>query len=128
MINGGSALSGKIGMRMRLLLLIIIPKFNMPKAIKPIHPGEILQQEFLIPLALSQYRLAKDINVPPRRINEIIHGTRSISADTALRLAKYFANSPEFWLNLQNHYDLATEKTVIMTILKNDVKIFKFAA
>jgi len=100
----------------------------MPKTIKPIHPGEILQQEFLIPLALSQYRLAKDINVPPRRINEIIHGTRAISADTALRLGKYFNNSPEFWLNLQNHYDLATEKIVIMTILKNDVKIFKFAA
>jgi len=99
----------------------------MSKTIKPIHPGEILQQEFLIPLSLSQYRLAKDIFVPPRRINEIIHGTRSISADTALRLAKYFNNSAEFWLNLQNHYDLATEKIIIMNILKTKVKIFKLA-
>ena len=99
----------------------------MTKTIKPIHPGEILEEEFLVPFSLSQYRLAKDINVPPRRINEIIHGTRSISADTALRLAKYFNNSPEFWLNLQNHYDLATERIIIMNILKNNVKTFKFA-
>lgn len=76
------------------------------KTIKPIHPGEILNSEFLKHLQLSQYRLAKDINVPPRRINEIILGKRGISADTALRLSRYFGNSSEFWMNLQSHYDL----------------------
>lgn len=75
-----------------------------------VHPGEILQEEYLEPLGLSQYRLAKDISVPPRRINEIVHGTRSITADTALRLARYFGTSERFWLNLQARYDLETEK------------------
>lgn len=78
------------------------------KKIKPIHPGEILLEEFLEPYKLSQYRLAKDIHVPPRRINEIVHGVRSISTDTALRLGRYFGMSPEFWLNAQMRYDLAT--------------------
>lgn len=68
--------------------------------LKPTHPGEVLMEEFIKPLEISQYRLAKDINVPPRRINEIVHGKRAISADTALRLGKYFGVSPEFWLNL----------------------------
>ena len=72
----------------------------------PIHPGELLQEEFLEPLGLSQYRLAKDISVPPRRINEIVHGKRSISADTVLRLARYFGSTDRFWLNLQSRYDL----------------------
>ena len=72
----------------------------------PVHPGEVLLEEFLRPLELSQYRLAKDINVPPRRINEIVHGKRAITADTALRLARYFGTSPRFWLNLQAQYDL----------------------
>lgn len=76
----------------------------------PVHPGEILREEYLKPLDLSQYRLAKDITVPPRRINEIVHGTRSITADTALRLARYFGTSERFWLNLQARYDLETEK------------------
>lgn len=76
----------------------------------PIHPGEILLEEFLKPLEISQYRLAKDIAVPPRRINEIVHGQRSISADTALRLSLYFGLSDRFWLNLQSRYDLETEK------------------
>ena len=67
----------------------------------PVHPGEILLEEFLKPLGISQYRLAKDTSVPPRRINEIVHGLRSITADTALRLARYFGNSERFWLNLQ---------------------------
>jgi antitoxin HigA-1 len=78
--------------------------------IENIHPGEILQKDFLDPLFLSQYRIAKDIKVPPRRINEIVHGKRAISADTALRLAKYFGVSAQFWLNLQTHYDLENEK------------------
>lgn len=72
----------------------------------PVHPGEVLLEEFLEPLGLSQYRVAKDINVPPRRINEIVHGKRAVTADTALRLARYFGTSPRFWLNLQTQYDL----------------------
>jgi len=76
----------------------------------PVHPGEILMEEFLRPFELSQYRLAKDTSVPPRRINEIVHGKRAITADTALRLARYFGNSEHFWLNLQTRYDLEVER------------------
>lgn len=76
------------------------------KKLPPIHPGEILSEEFLEPMRISQYRLAKDISVPPRRINEIVHGKRSITADTALRLGRFFNMSPQFWLNLQTRYDL----------------------
>ena len=76
------------------------------KKLPLIHPGEILIEEFLKPMGLSQYRLAKDISVPPRRINEIVHGKRSISADTALRLGRFFGISPQFWLNLQTRFDL----------------------
>lgn len=72
----------------------------------PVHPGEVLAEEFLEPLGLSQYRVAKDINVPARRINEIVHGKRAVTADTALRLARYFGTSARFWLNLQAQYDL----------------------
>jgi len=82
----------------------------MNRKIANVHPGEILQEDFLIPLHLSQYRISKDIKVPPRRINEIVHGKRAITADTALRLSKYFGTSPQFWLNLQSHYDLENEK------------------
>ena len=96
----------------------------MAKKIKPIHPGEILMEEFLAPFKISQYRLAKDIGVAPRRINEIVHGTRAISADTALRLGKYFCTSPQFWLNLQSRYDLETEAEEMVYTLKNEVKIF----
>ena len=77
-----------------------------PRRLPPVHPGEILLDEFLKPMEISQYRLAKDISVPPRRINEIVHGTRSITADTALRLARYFGSSERFWMNLQARYDL----------------------
>ncbi len=76
------------------------------RELEPIHPGEILLEEFLNPMDISQYRLAKDINVDPRRINEIVHGKRAISADTAIRLGHFFNMSPQFWLNLQSHYDL----------------------
>jgi addiction module HigA family antidote len=78
--------------------------------IPPIHPGEVLLEEFLKPLGISQYRLAKDISVPPRRINEIVHGKRAITADTALRLSHYFGTSERFWMNLQTRYDLEIEK------------------
>ena len=72
----------------------------------PVHPGEILLEEFLEPMSISQYRLAKDISVPPPRINEIVHGKRAVTADTALRLSRYFGTSDRFWLNLQASYDL----------------------
>jgi antitoxin HigA-1 len=98
----------------------------MIKKIQPIHPGEILQEEFLLPFKISQYRLAKDIAVAPIRISEIIRGSRAISADTALRLGKYFNVSPEFWLNLQSHYELAVESEELGSILKNKVKVFEF--
>lgn len=99
----------------------------MSKKIKPIHPGEILNEEFLESLGLSQYRLSKDIGVSPRRINEIVHGLRSITADTALRLGKYFNISPQFWLNLQSHYDLEIEADSLTKVLK-EVKVFQFAS
>jgi addiction module HigA family antidote len=74
-----------------------------------VHPGEVLLEDFLAEMEISQYRLAKDINVPPRRINEIVHGQRSITADTALRLARYFGTTERFWLNLQSQFDLDHE-------------------
>lgn len=80
-----------------------------PKKLVPVHAGEILLEDFLVPMGISQYRLAKDISVPPRRINEIVHGKRAISADTALRLARYFGTSERFWLNLQAQFDLDVE-------------------
>ena|SRR5205085_2701158 len=80
------------------------------KRLRPIHPGEILLEEFLEPMGISQYRIAKDIGVPARRINEIVHGNRAVSADTALRLAKYLGTSERFWLNLQTRYELEVEK------------------
>ncbi len=89
----------------------------------PVHPGEILAEEFLTPLGLSQYRLAQDISVPPRRINEIVHGTRAISADTALRLARYFGTAPEFWLNLQARYDLEVERDRLGRRLEAEVAV-----
>lgn len=78
--------------------------------VPPVHPGEILLEEFLKPLEVSQYQLAKEISVPARRVNEIVHGQRRISADTALRLARYFGTSERFWMNLQTRYDLEIEK------------------
>ena len=93
------------------------------KKIMPIHPGEILLEEFLEPLGISQYRLAKDISVPARRINEIVHGKRSITADTALRLSRYFGLSDRFWLNLQARYDLELEKDKLQGRIEAEVKV-----
>jgi addiction module HigA family antidote len=89
----------------------------------PIHPGEVLQEEFLSPLGISQYRLAKDTSVPPRRINEIVRGTRAISADTALRLARHFGTSERFWLNLQSRYDLEVAKDRLGKRLEREVRV-----
>jgi addiction module HigA family antidote len=93
------------------------------KKIPPIHPGEILKEDFLDSFGISQYRLAKDINVPPRRINEIVLGKRAITIDTALRLGRYFKISPQFWTNLQSHYDLEIETDKIGNRLETEVKI-----
>jgi len=87
----------------------------------PIHPGEILLEEFLKPMRISQYRLAKDISVPPRRINEIVHGKRSITADTALRLGRFFGMSAQFWLNLQTRYDLEVTEDLLEDRLAEEV-------
>jgi len=87
------------------------------------HPGEILLEEFLKPLKVSQYKLAKDISVPARRINEIIHGKRSITADTALRLSRYFGLSDRFWLNLQGRYDLELQKDKLRGRIEKEVKV-----
>jgi len=91
------------------------------KKLPPVHPGEVLLEEFLEPMELSQYRLAKDISVPPRRINEIVHGQRSITADTALRLSRYFGTSERFWLNLQTGYDLEVERDRLGDRLESEV-------
>ncbi len=93
----------------------------------PVHPGEILMEEFLTPMGISQYRLSRDISVPPRRINEIVHGTRSITADTALRLGRYFNISPQFWLNLQTHYDLDQEQDRLGDRLEQEVQTYAMA-
>ncbi|MEW6325224.1 MAG: HigA family addiction module antitoxin [Nitrospirota bacterium] len=93
------------------------------RKIKPVHPGKILLEEFLKPMGISQYRLAKDISVPARRINEIVQGKRAITADTALRLGRYFKTSPEFWINLQTHYDLEIERDRMAGALLRDVRV-----
>jgi addiction module HigA family antidote len=93
------------------------------KVLPPIHPGEILLEEFLEPLGLSQYRLAKGISVPPRRINEIVHGKRAVTADTALRLARFFGTSDRFWLNLQTQFDLEVEKDKLGRLLETQVEV-----
>ena len=95
------------------------------KKFPPIHPGEILLEEFLKPFEISQYRLAKDISVPARRINEIVHGKRSITADTALRLSRYFGTSERFWLNLQIRHDLEVEKDRLKGRLAREVAVLE---
>lgn len=90
----------------------------------PIHPGEVLLEEFLNPLELSQHRLALDIGVDPRRINEIVLGKRRVTANTALRLSRYFATSPEFWLGLQTQYDLDVEEDEMGSRLEREVKVY----
>ncbi|CAB4546486.1 unannotated protein [freshwater metagenome] len=100
----------------------------MATKLAPIHPGEILLAEFLAPLALSQYRLAHDLSVPPRRINEIVHGKRGITADTALRLGRYFGTSAQFWLNLQTRYDLEVESDRLGMRLGVEVAVYAAAS
>ncbi|MCP5007457.1 MAG: HigA family addiction module antidote protein [Planctomycetes bacterium] len=97
------------------------------KILDPIHPGEILMEEFLKPMSISQYRLAKDINVPARRINEIVRGKRSITPDTALRLSRFFGLSERFWINLQARYDLEIEKDRLKNRLDVEVHVYTSA-
>jgi len=94
------------------------------KLLPPIHPGEILLNEFLIPMGISQYRLAKDTSVPPRRINEIVHGKRAITPNTALRLSRYFGLSERFWINMQARYDLEVEKDRLQDRLVDEVEVY----
>ncbi len=98
------------------------------RRLPPVHPGEVLDEDFLSPLGLTQYRLAKGLSVPPRRINEIVHGKRAITADTALRLARFFGTSERFWLNLQTGYDLEVERERLRTRLPREVKILRKAS
>ena len=97
------------------------------KLLSNITPGEILDEEFLKPMGITQYRLAKDVGVPPRRINQIVKGQRAITADTALRLGRYFGVSPQFWLNLQSHYDLEQEQARLAGRLAKEVKVLAAA-
>ncbi|HEX2680088.1 MAG TPA: HigA family addiction module antitoxin [Candidatus Dormibacteraeota bacterium] len=98
------------------------------KRLAPVHPGEVLLEDFLTPLGLTQYRLAKGLSVPPRRINEIVHGKRAITADTALRLARFFGTSERFWLNLQTGYDLEVQRDRLRKRLSKEVRILKRAS
>ena len=100
----------------------------MGKKMAPVHPGEILKEEFLKPLGVTQYRLAREVKVDPRRINAIILGQRAITADTALRLSRYFGLSQRFWLNLQARYDLEVEKDRLGPKLEREVGVLKHAA
>lgn len=100
----------------------------MTDKLPPVHPGEILLEEFLRPLGISQYRLARGINVPPRRINEVVHGKRSVTADTALRLSRFFGTSERFWLNLQTRYDLEVEKDRLGSRLDDEVRVLAASA
>ena len=93
------------------------------KIMPPIHPGEILMREFLEPMGITQYRLAKDISVTPRRINEIVHGKRTITPDSALRLARYFGTSEKFWMNLQARYNMELQKDVLGDRLEKEVVV-----
>ncbi len=97
---------------------------NMKK-LPPIHPGEVLLEDFMKPLGLSQYRVAKDIGVPPLRINQIVHGKRSITADTAMRVARYFGTSAAVWLRLQARYDLEVAEAKMAKRIKREVKVLK---
>ena len=97
------------------------------RRLAPIHPGEVLLEEFLVPLGLTQYRLAKELKVPARRINQIVHGTRAVTADTALRLARFFGTSDRFWLNLQAAFDLDVERDRLGPRLKREVTVYRKA-
>jgi len=125
MSSGASASSGEKGTHSTLRSWTTTSEVIMvPRKMAPVHPGEILMEEFLEPMQISQYRLSKDIGVPPRRINEIVHAKRAISPDTALRLSRYFAMSEMFWSNLQAHYDLEVERDRLGDRLEKEVRVY----
>lgn len=99
----------------------------MPRKLPPIHPGEILLEEFLEPMGITRYRLSKDTSMPASRVGKIIAGQRAITADTALRLGRYLGTTPEFWMNLQARYDLLTEQQRLAKTLDQEVTVFKNA-
>lgn len=117
MTNGGLFSNGEVEMPLRLKYWIITKIYIMAR-LKNIHPGEILQEEFLNPLRITAYRLSKDISIPQTRVSQILKGNRRITADTALRLSKYFGNSPKFWLGLQDDFDIEEEQLSIKDQLK----------
>jgi antitoxin HigA-1 len=98
------------------------------RRLEPVHPGEVLAEDFLEPLGLSQYRVAKGLRVPPRRINEVVLGKRAMTADTALRLGRFIGTSPRFWLNLQTAYDLDVERDRLAGRLKTEVAVLREAS
>ena len=100
----------------------------MDELLSPIHPGEVLLEDFMKPLGLSQYRLAKDINVTPIRISQIVNGQRAITVDTAMRLARYFGTSPEVWLRLQVRYDLEVAESELRDRIDREVKVLQQSA
>jgi len=100
----------------------------MDEILSPIHPGEVLLEDFMKPLGLSQYRIAKDIGVAPIRISEIVHGRRSITADTALRLGRYFSTSPAVWLRMQVRYDLELAEKELGERINREVKVYQETA
>jgi len=113
-------------MQLKLKLLTIIKNYNTMKRMKNIHPGEVLREEFLKPMSITAYKLARDIHIPQTRVAAILKGDRRITADTALRLSTYFGNSPKFWLGLQDDYDVEQEKRLkakeLLAIKKHTAK------
>jgi addiction module HigA family antidote len=124
--HGVMALALTMGLVQALDALIGLVGHNLAKTYGPL--GEILLDDFLKPMGISQYRLAQDITVPPRRINEIVHGSRRISADTALRLARYFGTTERFWLNLQSRFDLEEQKDLLGNRLAKEVVVLRAAS
>jgi addiction module HigA family antidote len=106
------------------LLIITLEGIDMDEMLSPIHPGEVLLEDFMKPLGLSQYRVAKDIGVPPIRISEIVHGRRAITADTALRLGRYFGTSAAVWLRMQVRYDLELAERALGERIEREVKVY----
>ena len=127
MTNGELSLSGFPAIALKLKLLTTTKRCKM-KTLRNIHPGEILLEEFLIPLGISAYRLSKDTGIPQTRISAIIKGNRRITADTALRFSKYFGNSAKFWLGLQDDFDIEEENKALKSILDNIPQISYTAA
>lgn len=125
-INGGFALTGRLARRNRLESRTIITKLangEQEERLPPVHPGEVLLEDFMKPLGLSQYRLAQDLGVPALRISQIVHGKRAVTADTALRLARYFGTSANVWMRLQARYDLEVAETALAERVKREVRV-----